>query len=327
MKPFESVADWFGADLQDRPEKWLFQLTDDHLGELDEAIHALERLAKPLTDIAQHDVPLHGLAPAIESWLDQLRSGMGVILVRGFPVEKYTKEQAALAYWLIGRHMGAPVSQNTDGDLLGHVRDTGADPGDHNVRLYKTRVELSYHTDGADLIGLMCLRAGRSGGVSKICSSVHVFNEVVRRRPDLAPLLLKPFHHHAHGQFGKDGPKTFEAPIVTIDGPVFRMFLLLWYIRNAATDFPEFAALSPAQSELLDLLEAITQEPGIALDMSFQPGDMQFLKNSVILHARTEYEDWSEPDKKRHLLRLWLNRPDFYDGDAIQRSGIAQRTA
>ena len=220
--------------------------------------------------------------------------------------------------------MGTPVSQNTDGDLLGHVRDTGADPNDHNTRLYKTRTELSFHTDGADLIGLMCLRAGKSGGVSRICSSVHVFNEVVRRRPDLAPHLLKPFHHHAHGQFGPGGPKTFEVPVVTIDGPVFRMFLLLWYIRNAAQDFPEIAALSPEQVDVLDLLEQITQEPDTPLDMSFQPGDMQFLKNSVILHARTEYEDWDEPDKKRHLLRLWLSRPDFYDGDMILRGGIGK---
>ncbi len=324
MNLFESEADWVGAELQQTPDKWLITLDRQDVAELDEAIRTLERLDKPITEIGQSDFPLTRLMPKIEHWLDRLRSGIGVVLVRGFPVESYTKDQAALAYWIIGQHMGAPASQNTDGDMLGHVRDTGADPADHNVRLYKTKVDLSFHTDGADLIGLMCLRAGKSGGESRIVSSVHVFNEVVRRRPDLAPLLLKPFHHHAHGQFGED-MKTFELPIVTVDGPVFRMFLLLWYIRNAAQDFPDSAGLSPEQVELLDLVEAITQEPGVALDMSFQPGDMQFLKNSVILHGRSEYEDWDEPERKRHLLRLWLSRPDFYDGDMILRGGVAKR--
>lgn len=323
--PFASSADWRGAELQDRFDIWGHQLSDAEIAELDAAVCALEASGKRVAEITAGDYALAELAPAIGDWIERLRSGLGFVLVRGFPVREYTKEQAALAYWIIGRHLGAPTSQNIDGDMLGHVRDTGADPADHDTRLYKTRQELTFHTDGADLIGLMCLRAGKSGGVSRICSSVRVYNEVARRRPDLAPLLFRPFQHHAHGQAGPDGPKTFPMPIVSIDGPVFRMFLLLWYIRNAAEDFPDIAGLTAEQGELLDLLEAIPDEPGVALDMSFQPGDMQFLKNSVILHARTAYEDWDEPDEKRHLIRLWLNRPDFHDGSALLRGGVPKR--
>ena len=105
------------------------------------------------------------------------------------------------------------------------------------------------------------------------------------------------------------------------------MFLLIWYIRNTAIDFPEIASLSAEQNELLSLLELIPLEAGVALDMSFQEGDMQFLKNAVVLHARTDYEDHEEPDQKRHLLRLWLSAPDFLDGDERLRHGFGSAKA
>jgi len=320
----EGSARWRGEAMAASPGRWLHPLTGAEIAELDRAITALKATGKPLAQITAADFPLPVLAPALADWLDRLERGPGFLLVRGFPVRDYSKADAALAYWIIGRHLGEPVSQNTDGDLLGHVRDTGASPADHDVRLYKTRAELTFHTDGADIIGLMCLRAGRSGGISRICSSMQVYNEIVRRRPDLAPLLLEPLHHHAHGQNGPGRPPTFRQPIVSLKDGLFRMFLLIWYIRNAADDFPDIAALSPAQRELLDLLETIPLEPGMALDMRFQPGDMQFLKNSVILHARTAYEDWDEPDEKRHLLRLWLTARRFADGDESLRRGIGK---
>lgn len=321
----ESPADWRGADLQQHPDRWLYQLDATEIAELGRGITHVRSLRKDLRQVTAGDFPLEALRPALADWLGRLERGLGFVLVRGFPVRDWSRQDAAIAYWLIGRHLGEPVPQNAAGEVLVDVRDTGADSTDHNTRLYETRAGLTFHTDGADIIGLQCLRAARSGGVSRICSSVHVYNEVVRRRPDLAPLMFATYHHHAHGQFGPGGPQTFPYPIVTRDGPVFRMFLLPWYIRNAAADFPQVARLSDAQRELLDLLEAIPREEGVALDMSFQPGDMQFLKNSVILHARSDYEDFDDPEEKRHLLRLWLSARQFRDGDDFLRQGIDGR--
>jgi hypothetical protein len=325
QRAIENPALWRGDELQRSPERWVHALSAEEVAELRDAARTLTKRGKPLAEITASDYAARALLPAFEAWRARLERGLGFVLVRGLPVRELGKEVSALVYWWIGRQLGAPISQNTAGDLLGNVLDTGADPADHDVRLYKTRAELAFHTDGADLIGLLCLRSGRAGGVSRIASSVYVYNEIVRRRPDLAPLLLRVYQHHAHGQNGPGGPKTFGLPIVVLDGAIFRMLLLTWYIRNAADDFPEIASLDPKQRELLDLLEAIPLEPGVALDMEFQPGDIQFLKNSVILHARTSYEDWDEPDEKRHLLRLWLAEPRFADGDAGLRKGIAQR--
>jgi len=325
LSPIASPALWRGDELQPHPEKWLRALAGEEIAELRAAALALQRAGKPLAQLTASDFAPRALVPLLSEVRARLERGLGFVLLRGVPVRELGKETSALAYYWLGLQLGTPVSQNVDGDLLGHVRDTGASPRDHDVRLYKTRAELAFHTDGADVIGLLCLRSGRSGGESRIASSVYVFNEIVRRRPDLAPLLLRVYQHHAHGQSGPSGPKIFGLPIVALNGPVFRMMLLTWYIRNAAQDFPEIAALDAPQRELLDLLEAIPLEPGVALDMSFQPGDVQLLKNSVILHARSAYEDWDEPDEKRHLLRLWLAQPSFADGDAGLRRGIAKR--
>lgn len=313
-------AAWRGAELQNDP-RWVHQLTSAELSELDHAIATLRASGKLLPNIEAADFPLERLAPSLRKWRSVLKNGRGFVLVRGFPVHDYSKDDAALAYWIIGRHLGQPVMQNAEGDVLGQVRDTGANPQERNTRLFRTRAELAFHTDGADIIGLFCLRTAQAGGVSRIVSSVAVYNEIVRRRPDLAPLLFEKFAHHVPGPAGSNQWATFEHPIVALDQGIFRMFFIGWYIRNA--QFSEGAAqLGKRHLELIDLIEDIAAEPGMPLDMNFAEGDMQFLKNCVILHARTAYDDWPESDRKRHLLRLWLTEPSFEDGDERLRKGF-----
>jgi hypothetical protein len=314
-----------GRDLQQRTN-WIHRLAPAELDELDAAIVALGASGKPIATINAADYPLRELDASIRQWRKTLESGRGFFLVRGFPVRKYSKEQAALAFWIVGAHLGDPVSQNSDGDMLGHVRDTGARPNSLETRLYKTRAELTFHTDGADIIGLFCLRTAKAGGVSRIASSVAVYNEIIRLRPDLVPLLFTRFPNYMPGPQGVAGKgSVFNYPIVTVDGDLFRMLFLGWYIRDSQS-VPETPRLTPQQLELVDLLEQIPNEPGMALDMRFAEGDMQFLKNSVILHARTDYEDAAEPDEKRHLLRLWLRAASFRDGDEVLRRGVAVQT-
>jgi hypothetical protein len=314
-------AGWCGADLQNRSE-WIHHLVPAELSELDHAVSTLRSSGKPLAAITADDFPLTRLSSSILEWRNSLQHGLGFVLVRGFPVHEYSKDDAALAYWIIGRHLGEPVTQSAEREVLGHVHDTGADPMSKNTRLFRTRADLAFHTDGADIIGLFCLRTAKAGGVSRITSSVTVFNEVVRRRPDLAPLLFEKFPHHVPGRVGSGQWSSFDYPIVAIENGSFRMFFIGWYIRNAA-GLEGVAQPSPRHLELVDLIEKIAAEPGIPLDMSFSDGDMQFLKNSVILHARTGFEDWDEPDKKRHLLRLWLAERSFADGDERLRAGFS----
>jgi len=244
------------------------------------------------------------LGPVIDGWADELDAGRGYLLVRGFPVDELDEPAVEQAYRAVGERLGVLVSQNTDGDLIGHVRDDGSDPDDPNVRLYRTRAAQPFHTDGSDVVGLLCLQPAKAGGLSTIVRSDAVFTEVNRRRPDLADLWFHPFHLDLHGQEADGQAPTLPMPIASrgADGRL-RTLYLRWYIEQAQRH-PDVPRLTTDQIEFLDLVDAVADE--LRADMDFRPGDVQLLSNAVVLHGRTEYEDWPEPESRRHLLRLWL---------------------
>ena len=322
-EPVQGPAAWLGSELR-KTDEWIYRLSEAEIAELDGALASAKALELTLTEVSTENFRLPTLSRAIQGWENDLHHGRGFVLVRGFPAERYTEEENSIVYWGIGQHLGIPVSQNADGDLLGHVRDTGDDPEDPAVRLYKTRKRQDFHTDGSDIIGLLCLHNSKSGGESQIVSSVSVFNEVVKRRPDLVPLMFEPFYWDAHEQQRAGEKPYWVFPICRSADGTLRTFFVAWYIRNAQrhADVPR---LSPQQHELIEVIEEIANDPAFHLDMDFEVGDMQFLKNSVILHARGEYEDWDDPEMKRHLLRLWLAAHDIADSDPLFRAGIHEK--
>ena len=297
-------AAWRGDDLR-RDTSWVVELTEAQRAELVNAVRSRE---------------LPTLEPVLREWRQRLQSGLGVLLVRGVPVEGLDEHQARDLFALLGRHLGDPVSQNKDGELITDIRDVGNDPDDPDVRLYTTSAEQDFHTDGADLIGLLCLRTAREGGVNRVVSSVSVYEEIAQQRPDLAPLLEQDWHFFLHTQ--ADGtPLTFAMPIVRRDGDRVASFFIPWYIRRAQ-GLPGVPTLTPEQDEVLRLYESTANRPDLYLDMDFRPGDMQWIRNAVVLHKRTAYVDHPEPERRRHLLRLWLTAREFADGDDALRGGI-----
>lgn len=86
--------------------------------------------------------------------------------------------------------------------------------------------------------------------------------------------------------------------------------------------------LSDAQQEALKVLEETCNR--LALHMILEVGDIQFLSNSHVLHARTAYTDHAPPAPRRHLMRLWLATPEdedgwklpFWDSNEKKRGGI-----
>jgi alpha-ketoglutarate-dependent taurine dioxygenase len=77
------------------------------------------------------------------------------------------------------------------------------------------------------------------------------------------------------------------------------------YLRTAQ-EYPEVPRLTVAQQEAIDLIEELTKDPEIQLTFLMEPGDMQIASNYAVLHARSKYEDFEEPERKRHLLRAWV---------------------
>ncbi|MFN2375443.1 MAG: TauD/TfdA family dioxygenase [Candidatus Binatia bacterium] len=317
--PVASPAAWTGAQLS-QGEQWIYRLSPAEAAAAEQIAAGLRALGKPREDLNASDVDPGALAPALKSWREALHRGLGFVLIRGLPLEHMTSEDAASVYWAIGLHLGKPVPQNFLGETLTDIRDTGANPEDPSTRLYKTRAEQDFHTDGADIIGLLCLKTSKSGGESRIVSSVTVYNEIASRRPDLASVLFEDFYWH-YFEPQMEAPVHFTRPICAERGGGLNTAFIPWYIRRAQ-ELPGVPAFTPQQEEVIALMEQTANDPRLYLDMEFLPGDIQLLKNSVILHKRTAYEDWEEPARKRHLLRLWLAAPDFEDGDEQLRGGI-----
>jgi len=322
LLPVQGPAAWRGSDLA-RTDDWIYRLSPREAAEIERLVATLRRSGMRREQITRSDVVLDALAPAVHAWRDTLARGRGFVLVRGLPIDNMSDDDAALIYWALGLHLGTPVPQNIGGELLTDVRDVGADPTDPSTRLYRTRAEQDFHTDGADVIGLLCMRTAKRGGESRIVSSVTVYNQILARRPELASHLFRNFHWH-YFEPQMPAPTYFVRPICTRRAGGLNTFFIPWYIRRAQ-ELPDVPPLTDTQRAAIEIVEATANDSSLYLDMEFRPGDMQLLKNSVILHKRTAYEDWDEPQRKRHLLRLWLAAPDFDDGDAELRQGIARR--
>ena len=257
--------------------------------------------------MSKTDFPLSGLQKTLQEIERDFLLGRGVALIRGLPVDQYSRRQAAIAYWGIGIRLGVPVSQNGKGHLLGHVKNLSGDDFETSThRGYHTSTELPWHADSCDVVSLLCLKTAKSGGESFIVSSAAIHNEMIARRPDLAAELAKPWYRDRRGEIPDGKDPWWSLPVFNyVDGKL----VTSWqgkYIR-AAQRFEELPRFTPRQTEALEFFTSLAEE--LAFSMRFEPGDIQLLHNHVVLHRRSDYEDHASADKKRHLLRLWLATP------------------
>ena len=314
--PVQDASAWYGPDIA-QSDDWLEHLSDADIAELEHAIRDLEQSHVEPATITANDVPLINLAPRLQSILDEVLNGRGFVLMKRLPVERWTRRKAALAFLIIGAHLGNLRMQNGDGHLLGHVRDLGRSSDDPNTRIYQTRERQTHHTDSCDVVGLLCLQTAKSGGLSSLVSSTTIFNEMRRRRPDLLDVLLEPVETDRRGEVPEGSKPYFNIPVFNYHDGLVSTIYQRQYIESARR-FPGVAPLTPLQIEALDLFDELANDPKLNLMMELQPGDVQLVHNHTILHDRTAFEDYPEPERKRHLLRLWLapgnarSLPDVY---------------
>jgi hypothetical protein len=231
--------------------------------------------------------------------------GRGFVALRGLPVERWDRRLSAVAFLGLGLHWGNLRSQNRHGHLLGHVKDLGLSSDDPNVRIYLTRERQNYHTDSCDVVSLLCLHPAKAGGLSSLVSSVTLFNEMRKRRPDLARVLFERIETDRRGEVGAGQKPYFCIPVFNWHAGLLSTIYQRSYIESARR-FPDVPPLSPEQIEALDLFDQLANDPALHFQMELQPGDIQLVHNHTLLHDRTAFEDWQEPERKRHLLRLWL---------------------
>ena len=303
--PQAGAAAWYGPDMS-RRDDWQLPLGPAEIAEIETATTALAARRADIAALTAGDFPLPTLGPKLAARVqDEVLNGRGFLLMRGLPVERWSMREAATAFFGLGSHLGKARSQNGKGHVLGHVQDLGLDVADPNVRIYQTHERQTYHTDSCDIVGLLCLKTARSGGLSALVSSTTIFNEMHRRRPDLLKLLFEPVATDRRGEVPEGHKPYFEIPVFSW----YRGFLTAIYQRqyiDSAQRFPDPPRLTSAHIEALDLFDSLANDPALHMFMEFKPGDVQLVHNHTVLHDRTGFVDWPEPARRRHLLRLWL---------------------
>ncbi|HMI88473.1 MAG TPA: TauD/TfdA family dioxygenase [Polyangiaceae bacterium] len=306
--PLGGAAAWRGSELTNS-EAWILHLSQTNVAELEAAASAARRSRRSLVEIRREHFALPNLAPLLDDVRRELLDGRGFVLLRGLPLERYMLAEAATIFCGLGTHFGTALSQNAQGHVLGHVKDLGYDAGDPSTRLYQTNQRQGYHTDSADIVGLLCIRPARSGGRSSLASTVTAYNEVFARRPDLVSALFEPVATDHRGEVPPGGRPWFSIPVFSWYAGRLTGIYQRRYIESAQR-FPDAPRLTARQREALDVFDAVLDDPAVHLEMDFRPGDVQLLHNHQILHDRTAFEDDHDPRARRQLLRLWLSPDD-----------------
>ena len=296
QQPYTGPSAWTRPQME-ADKSWIYTLSPAEVAEIRAAVATALATGKPLESIARADFPLANLAGRLAMLGEELENGRGFEMWRGLPVEDWSLEERSIAYWGLGQYLGDAVVQNARGELFGHVRDTtaGADPQTNaNTRFYHTNRAAPFHVDGADIVGLMCVRTAKAGGASLVVSSTSIYNE---------PLW---FDHR-----GEHNAVTGKPYWVTSICGWTHGKLSMMYLRNfieSAQRYEGAPPLTARHSKLLELIDHYAESPELCLSMAFLPGDIQWLNNHMTLHSRTEFLDWEENERRRWLMRLWLNR-------------------
>lgn len=307
--PIEGPGLWTGAELTAAgATDWLYELTREDVSELLGAVAKVRRLGLELHQIAPRHFELPLLGPRLARIGRELEFGRGFKLIRGFPVDELEMEELRIAYFGLSTHLGIPLAQSTKNDILGDVRDETT-VVDVNLRGYTSNIELGFHNDCVDVVGLLCVRPAKSGGVSRIVSAVAVYNIMMAERPDLFEVL----HDEPCFYYWQD-----DAPPDQLGYYWFHAFsyfegrLTTRWLPRALLGFQEEVESLPRMSgqlrEALVYAGEVANRKGMAFDMSFRRGDIQYLSDARIWHARTAFEDYEDPSLRRHLLRVWLSR-------------------
>jgi hypothetical protein len=333
--PIDEPCVWKAAQYRDE-QAWGFRFSDVQTAELEAAAEKVLAAGKGPLGFGREDFMLPTLGPVLDQQREILENGRGFIFLRGLDVRRYDDVTLHTIYWGICAYIGVGISQNAQGELLSGVTDYGdeykGDPYLSNIRLHRTTEEIHPHTDSCDLVSLLCVRPAKSGGGSAVVSSLAMYNEILSNHPEYLEPLCEGFHLDLVGK----GTKAKQLSFHRI--PVFSYFggkMSARYNKRQIELGAENASggLDDLQQAAVDYVRELSMRDDFRLPMTFNPGDIQILNNRVTFHARTGFEDYQEPDRKRLLLRIWLNAfeprpmaPEFANQlNTGERGGVASR--
>lgn len=301
------------ADTVDVSSSWYYPLPDSSFTALHRSARENRSGSQSLTTIRLSQDQLAECKQAIRPVLDALEFGRGFAIIDRIPMERCSPEEAQLVYWLVGQLLGEPFEQNVQGTLLYDVRDTGKSLSE-GARFSVTNYESSFHTDNSfgddvlDYVGLLCLNTAKSGGLSQVVSGYAVYEELLQNHPPTLELLCRPFHVDRRGGMREGDAPTVQYPVIHKTGDDVLVRYLRYWIEVGHEKAKQ--PLTNDQVKALDTLDQVLKRPEFRVDFSLAPGQMFFINNRWILHNRTAFEDYAEPERRRHYVRLWLKSRD-----------------
>ncbi len=312
VKPIlrERVLDrcaWTRMDLE-RDQSWIHHFDTDEFDEIAAAVDLVKDQGLRPGTFARDAFPLPLTSRRIKRIIDELETGRGCALVRGLDPTRFAADDLEILYWGLGVHLGAPISQNAAGQRLGYVTDRGRDYAKVNVRGYTTRAELKMHCDAADIVTLLCVHHARRGGESLVASSMAIHNELLASHPDYLEPLYQGFHFDLRGEGSTGDPDEITHCKV----PVFSYYagrLSCRFNQRTIEDGMSKAGMPLTGRALaaVNKVGELARRSDLCFPMELQPGDIQLLNNHSVLHGRRAFEDFAEPERRRLLLRMWIN--------------------
>ncbi|KAF2727235.1 Clavaminate synthase-like protein [Polyplosphaeria fusca] len=311
MAPLEFPQAWKAEDVR-RDSSWIQRLTLEEARGFSQALSHAKQAGKPLLAMEQADFPLPPASrQALQRALDATQGRWGMVLVKGFPTDDWSESDMRIAYWGMSLYMGVGRTQNRASEVINDVRDTGGSYYVKGGRGYNTNVQLDFHQDYSDVVALLCRRTAKSGGTSKVVSSLALRHAMQEQRPDLMPALQgNSWFHSFQGAQDPTQPPYYRCPIFGTGTKISIARTNRKDTTAAQRDFPEVPRMSAQQTEALNILDELQPSNEFCYSMELERGDLQLLNNFVIWHSRTSFEDYDEPDQKRHLMRLWMSTPN-----------------
>ncbi|BBK40421.1 hypothetical protein STVA_04410 [Allostella vacuolata] len=312
LSPISALSAWTRDDMA-RDQSWIVRPTRRHVEEIDAAVARVQAAGLRPSEFTRADFPLPTFEAVLADVLDSLEHGRGAVLFKGLPIDGVDERRAATVLWGLGLYLGRALRQiprtNLGGyrdNLIGHIVDQGLDYNQPNVPGSGTSAEQMPHCDSSDLIALFCVRPATSGGVSKVASSMTVYNTLLREAPDVLETLYRGFYHDLRREVAPGSTQELTPHRV----PVYSFYkgVLSCNFNSKTVEMGARKTNRPLEAEerrALDTMLEIATRPELTVEMPLETGDLQVINNYTVLHSRTGWTD-ADPARRRLMLRLWL---------------------
>jgi alpha-ketoglutarate-dependent taurine dioxygenase len=298
-------AAWLGEDLS--KEKISFDLMGKHIRAFERILLEAKTRGLNYRTASESDFRLHEIEDDLEAISQEVLNGRGVLVVRNWPVERFSVEEMGLIFWAFGKHIGQTAKQSRLGDRLVYVRDLGQP----TVRGTTSNKLLPVHTDFHSVVGLLAIHSAKSGGETRIVSALECYSKIAQCHPEYLRPLFEGYQVRYKGDPGEpDMVSSGPVPVFSEVNGQINTFIVRPFMENAASE-PN-VPLSGLPLEALDYFQDVAESPEMCFTFLLEPGEASIMCNHSVLHARNEFEDWPELERRRLLLRLWLSVDDVH---------------